>query len=123
MLKIGNMWKSIKINKQNIIKDNEKTILIKCYNNDYVFWYPIKLSNIVKGGIEIRFNENFKFELFKYGKGRFNKYCIVDKKIIDSENLFNIFESTNKNKDSYLIVKEPEKIEKEVYVLDEFKNY
>ncbi len=125
------MWRTLEINSQNIKARTEKAVLIKCPNKSqyagYSFWHPAKL---VKEGSnsyanEIVYNENFKFKLLKYGQGRYNSREIIDSIEIDYEELENAFSNTNiveKSKETYLNVKEPEKLDGDVEIKEEFKN-
>lgn len=63
----------------------------------------------------------------KYGEGKYNFKDIVKEVEIDSLELESQFEQINENlkstkDDSYLIVKEPKKVDKKVTIKDEFIN-
>nr|DAO88286.1 MAG TPA: hypothetical protein [Caudoviricetes sp.] len=121
------MWYEIEINKQNIIYDTGKAVLIKMPNNSkyasLTFWHPKKL---VRDGsnsyaVSISYNENFQFTLFKKGQRKYNRNEIISQQIIgikDFEEAFECMENCTKakSKESYLIVKEPEKVEKEIII-------
>ena len=128
------MWKSIEINKQNIQYQNERAVLIKMPNKskyaDYTFWHPAKL---VRNGsnsysVKISYNDKFQFTLFKKGKGLYNRNEIISQMIIGVEEFEEAFECmedctrAKEKDDSYLIVKEPEKIEKEIEIPKELEN-
>lgn len=126
------MWKNIFINKQNIVYDNCSSVLIKMPNNseysDYYFWHPSKL---IRNGSHsfnrsIGYSDEFKFKLFKYGKGKYNSKQIVSRQEIGTEELEIAFEMMNNNLNnddaSYLIVNEPTKITKKVEVIKDLIN-
>jgi hypothetical protein len=117
------MWKQIEINKQNIIYDAGSSCLIKMPNKskykDYKFWHPSKLIRSGNNDYArtLSYTDVFTFKLFKQDKN-FKK---IDDKEINAEELENAFECMEnctraKSKESYLIVEEPEKIDKEVEV-------
>lgn len=133
-IKTKTLWKSIQINKQNIKADTDKATLIAMpHNSDYngfKFWFPNKLISSGKyaNTISIAYNDGFIFNLKKYGKGKFNKNKIIEEKQISYEEFEEAFTSMNKNisfsknEESYLIISEPKKVDKEIKVLDELKN-
>ena len=129
------IWHSIQINKQNIKAETDSGVLIKMpHNSDYdgyVFWHPAKLVRNGKhsNAISISYTDEFVFRLKKYGNGKYNKFDIIDEQEIDVCEFRNAFEIMNDNiiaskddTESYLIIKEPEKVDKEIEVLEELKN-
>lgn len=121
------MWKNIEINLQNIETNTGKATLIKMPNNSdyagYKFWHPSKLVRYGSNSYarSIGYTDNFTFKLFKNGKGKYNKFDIIDEVEIDAEEFEEAFgcmkECTRAKEDnSYLIVKEPDKFEKEVKI-------
>ena len=129
------IWHSIQINKQNIKAETDSGVLIKMpHNSDYdgyVFWHPAKLVRNGKHSyaISISYTDEFVFRLKKYGNGKYNKFDIIDEQEIDVCEFRNAFEIMNDNiiaskddTESYLIIKEPEKVDKEIEVLEELKN-
>lgn len=85
------MWKNININKQNIKQETSRAVLIAMpHSSDYdgySFWHPSKL---VRDGrhsyaVSIGYTDDFKFRLVKYGKGKWNKFDIIDETSIDAE--------------------------------------
>ena len=128
-------WKSIQINKQNIKTYTEMAVLIAMPHNSnydgFQFWHPAKL---VKRGnhsnaVSISYNDEFTFKLKKYGNGKYNKFDVIDEEEIDIEEFEDAFGVINdniiapkKDTESYLKIKEPEKIDKEIEVLEELKN-
>lgn len=129
------MWKNIQINVQNIERESEKALLIKMPNKSkyagYKFWHPSKL---VRNGnnsyaVSIGYTNEFTFKLKKFGNGKYNKFDVIDEKEISIEEFEEAFgcmeECTQEKKqdnESYLIVEEPEKIEKEIELEDSLKN-
>lgn len=128
------MWKNIEINLQNIEAETEKAVLIKMPNNSnyagYKFWHPSKLVRYGSNSYarSIGYTDKFTFKLKKYGNGKWNKTKVIDEKEIsveEFEEAFNCMKSCTRPKDneeSYLIVEEPEKVEKEIEVDGELKN-
>lgn len=125
------MWKKINIVENNIEAITNKAYLIKMPNNSkykgYKFWHTDKL--IKKHGkiYKVIYNDDFVFKLMKYGEGKYNFKDIVKEVEIDSLELESQFEQINENlkstkDDSYLIVKEPKKVDKKVTIKDEFIN-
>jgi hypothetical protein len=125
------MWKKINIVENNIEAITNKAYLIKMPNNSnykgYKFWHTDKL--IKKDGkiYKLIYNDDFVFKLIKYGAGKYNFKDIVKEVHINSLELEaqfeQIIESLKSTKDdSYLIVKEPKKVDKKVTIKDEFIN-
>lgn len=127
------MWKNIEINNQNIETDTGKSVLIKMPNKSkyagYKFWYPSKL--IKKGSnnysVTLCYTNEFKFALKKYGNGKYNKFKVIDEITISAVELEEIFECMEdctraKSEETYLIVEEPNKIEKEIEIEESLKN-
>ena len=127
------MWKNIEINFQNIETDAGKATLIKMPNKskyaEYKFWHPSKLIRYGSNSYarSIGYTDEFKFKLFKNGNGKYNKFEVIDEIEIDVEEFEEAFECMNdctraKTDGTYLIVKEPEKVEKEIEIEEELKN-
>ena len=127
------MWKNIEINIQNIEIDTGNVVLIKMPNKSkyasYKFWHPSKLikygSN--SNSVSIGYTNDFAFKLFKNGNGKYNKFNVIDEKEISVEEFEEAFDcmsdcTRTKSNETYLIVKEPEKIEKEIEIEEELKN-
>lgn len=119
------MWKSIEINIQNIETRIQKVALIKMPKKskyaDYKFWFPSKL--IKKGSnnysITLCYTNDFKFALKKYGNGKYNKFKVIDEITISAaelEEVLECMEDCTKEQKTYLIVEEPEKIDKDIEV-------
>lgn len=128
-------WKSIQINKQNIKAETSNAMLIAMPHNSkyngYEFWHSIKLIREGKNSnaISVSYNDGFKFKLKKYGKGNYNKFDVIDEDEIDTNDFEQAFDimnenitSSKKDTESYLIVNEPTKVDKDVEVREELKN-
>lgn len=127
------MWKNIEINKQNIETDTGKATLIKMPNNSdyagYKFWHPSKLVRYGSNSYarSIGYTDEFTFKLFKNGNGKYNKFDVIDEIEIGVEEFENAFEcmegcTRKKSNETYLIIEEPKKIEKEIKIKEELKN-
>lgn len=127
------MWKSIEINKQNIENEIEGAILIKMPNKSkyagYKFWHPSKLIRYGSNSYarSVSYTDEFTFKLFKNGKGKYNKFEKIDEIEISVEEFEEAFDcmrdcTRKKSNESYLIVKEPEKVEKEVTIEESLIN-
>lgn len=129
------MWKTIQINKQNLKVDTGKAILIqmphKSMYDGYSFWYSSKLvrEGLHSYSLALNYKNEYVIRLIKYGKGKYNKYCVLDEKEINIEEFEEAFGVMNENiigskkdNESYLIVEEPKKIEKEIKVEECLKN-
>lgn len=123
------MWKQIEINKQNIVYDTGSSTLIKMPNKSkyagYKFWHPSKLIRYGNNDYArtLSYTDEFIFKLFKQDK----KFKKIDDKEIDTEELENAFDCMEdctraKSKETYLIVEEPEKIDKEIEIEKSLKN-
>ena len=122
------MWKNIDINLQNIETDTGKAALIKMPNKskyaEYKFWHPSKLVRYGSNSYarSLGYTDNFKFKLFKNGNGKYNKFDVIDEIEINVEEFEEAFDCmrdctrAKENGESYLIVKEPEKVEKDIEV-------
>ena len=75
------MWHKIKINANNIEASTDKAVLIKMKNNSnyngFVFWHPAKLVRKEGTMYTFSFNDEFKFNLKKYGQGKWNSRDVV----------------------------------------------
>ena len=127
------MWKNIEINIQNIETDTGKATLIKMPNKSkyagYKFWHPSKLIRYGSNSYarNVGYTDEFTFKLFKNGNGKYNKFNVIDTIEIDVEEFEEAFDcmsdcTRTKSNETYLIVKEPEKIEKEIEIEEELKN-
>ena len=75
----------------------------------------------------VGYTDDFKFKLFKNGNGKYNKFNVIDTIEIDVEEFEEAFDCMSdctrvKSNETYLIVKEPEKVEKEIEIEEELKN-
>lgn len=119
------IWKSIQINKQNVSRLSSYSSLIQMpHNSDfdgYSFWHTNKLirEGKHKNAFKISYSDDFTFNLVKYGKGKWNKKEIIDRINIgveDFEEAFGVMDENIKSKgetgdkESYLIIKQPEKL-------------
>lgn len=122
------MWHKIYFNSQNIKYETYKATLIKMPMNSkfsgYSFWHPSKLVRVAgaKGfHCSFLFTENFEFTIRKYNKN----LKILDEKIITSDEMITAFEQVNNHiksvEESYLIVSEPIKIDKDVDIMEDLK--
>lgn len=125
------MWKNIEINIQNIEIDTGNAVLIKIPNKSkyasYKFWHPSKLVRYGSNSYarSIGYTDEFTFKLFKNGKH--NKFEVIDEIEIDVEEFEEAFNcmsdcTRDKSNETYLIIKEPEKVEKEIKIEEELKN-
>lgn len=118
------MWRKIEINKQNIDTNySDKVALIKMPNKSkyagYKFWHPYKLIGYGSNSYArtISYTYDWTFKLFKKD---------IEKEI-SVEEFEEAFDSMSdctraKSNETYLIVKEPEKVEKEIEIDSELKN-
>lgn len=127
------MWKNIEINVQNIETETGKATLIKMPNKSdyagYKFWHPSKLIRYGSNSYakSVSYTDDFTFKLKKYGNGKYNKFDVIDEIEISVEEFEEAFECMEdctraKNDETYLIVEEPKKIEKEIEVVKELRN-
>lgn len=116
------MWKVININKSNVEYETAKATLIKMPNKstykNYMFWHPSKLirSGIHEASLTLSYTDDFEFKIFKQGKGKYNKYEVLDEKIIGALELEDAFEVLNDNINSKNVVYQthkPQKLEPE----------
>ena len=75
------MWYKIKISANNIEASTDKAVLIKMKRNSnydgFVFWHPSKLVRKEGKMLTFSFNDEFKFNLKKYGQGKWNSRNVV----------------------------------------------
>lgn len=90
-------WKTININNSNIVVEADRTTLVKMPNKSryagYCFWHPNKLIREGKNSnaSTLSYSDGFKFQLVKYGKGRYNKHDIIQRIEITIEEFENAF--------------------------------
>ena len=127
------MWKNIEINIQNIENDTGKAALIKMPNKSkyagYKFWHPSKLVRYGSNSYarSIGYTDTFTFKLKKYGNGKYNKFDVINEVEISVEEFEEAFEcmkdcTRSKEDNSYLIIEEPKKIDKDVEIDEALKN-
>lgn len=81
-------WKNVTANSNLIQAETEKAILIKLPKSEFVFWHPSKLVRTSgKNGyhMSIGYTDEFTFNTFKQGKGRYNKTEKIAEKQITVE--------------------------------------
>lgn len=75
------MWYKIEISANSIEARTEKAVLIKMKHSSnydgFVFWHPAKLVREERGMYTFSFNDEFKFNLKKYGQGKWNSGDVV----------------------------------------------
>lgn len=75
------MWHKIKISVNSIEASTDKAVLIKMRRNSnydgFVFWHPAKLVREEGKDYTFSFNDEFKFNLKKYGQGKWNSRDVV----------------------------------------------
>ena len=127
------MWKSIEINKQNIETDTGKSVLIKMPNKSkyagYKFWHPAKLVRYGSNSYarSVSYTDDFTFKLKKYGNGKYNKFDVINEVEIGVKEFEETFECMKdctraKEDNSYLIIEDPKKIDKDVEIYEALKN-
>lgn len=91
------MWKTLNINKNNIIAETERSVLIACPHasdyDGYSFWHPAKLVREGRhsGALSFSYTETFEFRLKKYGRGKYNSREVLDAVIVGYEEIEEIF--------------------------------
>ena len=120
------MWHKVYFNSQNIEHDTAKAVLIKMPNKSeyagYKFWHPTKLVR-EEGGkgyhMSFSFTEEFQFTIRKYGQNR----QVTAEKIIGCDEMLEAFEQVNEqiggHEGTFLEIFEPDKVDKEVSILEE----
>nr|DAO33617.1 MAG TPA: hypothetical protein [Caudoviricetes sp.] len=81
-------WKNITANSNLIEFTTDKSILIKLPKSDFVFWHPAKLVRINGKNnyrMSIGYTDSFIFNIFKQGKGQYNKTQKIAEKQITVE--------------------------------------
>lgn len=131
------MWKTINFNIQNIEYTTYNATLItmpkKSKYAGFKFWHPSKLvrDNGGKGYFKsFSYTDQFEFKLFKNGNGKYNGHEIIDEIILTPKEIEEAFDITNKNidsannqnKETFVEVKKPNKINVEVDVNEELLN-
>lgn len=91
-------WESIQVDSNCIETSTYKSVLINIPKNSeyrgYSFWHPAKCCRHVGKNsylLQISFTDEFKFNIKKYGKGKFNWNKVLDEKVIDSDELKEAF--------------------------------
>lgn len=121
MTQFVDKWNKIKINNNNIEYTTSNAYLIKLPNKSefagYKFWVSYKLINEYDNYIILSCKDDFEFQIFKKN----------NKDIITGDMLKDIFECMNdscrdKTDNSYLIIKEPDKIDMKINIEKELLN-
>ena len=87
------MWNKVLFNIQNIKAESDSSVLINFQHNSkydgYSFWVTKKLVRSGSHSWEksFSFTNEFKFKIFKNGKGRYNKMEKIDEKEITAEEM------------------------------------
>lgn len=125
-------WKSIQINKQNIKNDIGKAVLIAMPHNSkydgFTFWHSSKLIRAGKHSyaLSLSYTDDFVFKLKKVSPRTFKVLDEEEISVEEFEQAFGIMNDNitapKKETESYLIVKEPEKVNKNIEILEELKN-
>lgn len=120
------MWTKVYFNKQNIEHQTDRAVLINCPNKSsyagYKFWHPSKLVREEgHNGYLLSFSatDDWEFKVFKTYKKLPNKEVLLE-----LEDMIDMFDQSTKpsgDNESYLIVDEPKKVNKEVEVDDSLK--
>lgn len=100
------MWKIIKINKNNIKTETEKSVLIKMPNSSnykgYTFWHPSKLVIKNEYNYSFIYNDNFSFKIFKTGRNfqKTSELNLSQKQMVKAFGIINneLNSEINKNK-------------------------
>lgn len=94
-------WKNININKNNIQAETENSMLIGMPKlsgyKGYSFWHPAKCihDSFTNGYISLGYTDEWEFKLKKYGKGKYNKYQVIDEITVGAEEIENAFRNMN----------------------------
>lgn len=130
------MWNSIKINGQNIEKQTANAVLINMPKNSsysgFKFWHPVKCVRTVGGKgyfVSFSYTNDWKFKLIKNGKGKWNKFDVIDEMELtptEMEDAFgvvneSITESMERSEETNIIVIEPKKKSVEVKIDENLK--
>lgn len=110
-------WHRCYVTNTDIVTKTSTSYLIKFSKNStysgFQFWVSAKL---IKEGSYFIFNDTFKFNIFKNGKGEHNKYEKIEERIITADDMRTKWQSAEN--EEYTIINEAPKLEnKEVYVL------
>lgn len=97
------MWKNININRNLIIAETGKSVLIAMpHNSDFdgfSFWHPSKLVRDGRnsGAVSIGYSDDFTFHLKKYGKGKYNSREVLDEVQLACDEFEEVFGVINEN--------------------------
>lgn len=82
------MWKKVIANSNLIQAETPKAVLIKLPKSEFLFWHPAKcVRTDGKGGyrLSISYTDDFKFKIFRNGKGRYNSHEKIEEREITSK--------------------------------------
>ena len=88
-------WKNLIGNSNLIVAETAKATLIKVPNTNFVFWHPSKLVRTSgKSGyrLSIGYTDDFEFNIFTPGKGKFNKSEKYNEQTILADEMQGYFE-------------------------------
>lgn len=84
-------WKEFIIHGGNNIKtETAKAVLIKVPGSKFHFWHPRKLvREFGRGGYHtsISYTDDFKFNLFRNGEGKYNKFEKIEEKTLTASEM------------------------------------
>lgn len=96
------MWKELLFNRQNIGAETETAYLIKMPHKSrydgYAFWHPAKLVKDISGRgqyMALLYTDDFEFRMLKYGKGKYNKSTINDRKTLAGKDIAEALSQSN----------------------------
>ena len=108
---MNTMWKEIIINKTQIERETDRGILVKVPGSNWKFWYTKKLIKTYGKRYRLLYTNDFKFNLFKNGKGKTNKFEIVNEKIVSAAEIEDMFEGNLSIERITIETREAEKLE------------
>lgn len=120
------MWKNITINHNQIEAQVGGASIVKlpksCEYGDYKFFHPTKLIRTKGGMLSLGITEDFEVEIFKNGKGKYNKFEKLDQVQLSGAEILDLFGYEDENSSTFLEVEEPKKVDKNVEVAEDLKN-
>jgi len=78
-------WKTVDCNSNLIQHVTDKAVLIKLPKSDFQFWHPSKCCRQSGKGnykLTISYTDTFSFNIFKPGKGKWNKRDKIEEKTL-----------------------------------------
>lgn len=126
------MWKNININKNNIETKTASAVLFKMPHKSnydgFVFWHPAKLVRDGRhsNSVSVGYTDDFKFRIKRISQKTF---AVLDEKeisVTEFEEAFGVMDeniiASKKDTENYLLIEDPQKVDKEVKIMDELKN-